>query len=107
MALHGGDPLSPPRVPGFWGNLVPLLPKLPRLAQEAPLKPPTPTDYRMWEDVDWPIIIHEHTRVGMGSHLTVPVTAHCPALSTGNVNGRSVSSAQAFGAIPTLAPLFV
>ena len=34
------------------------------------------------------IIIYKHTRVGTGFHSTVLVTAHCPALGTGNVRVR-------------------
>ena len=41
------------------------------------------------------VIIHEHTRVGTELHCTVPVTAHCPALKTGNSIGHIVPSALA------------
>ena len=41
------------------------------------------------------IIIHEHTRVGMGFHHTALVAAHCPALKTGIDIGQTVPSALA------------
>ena len=71
------------------------------------------------------VIIHGHTRVGTGLHCTVLVTAHCRALKTGigivrivpsalvsDVSGAEVifvlhASRQAFGTIPTLAPIAI
>ena len=47
------------------------------------------------EDGQWPIIVHEHTRVGTGFHCTALVAAHCPALTTGLVMVGNAASALA------------